>query len=109
MRSEYSTRYVYFAHDGQPTKLIKIGMSVTPTWRLKAIRCHMLFAVPCDYRFAHTLERTIHQEFADLRLPDRRTEGGSEWFRVDNRLSILIRTVRLTRRWPFDGTTVVLP
>ena len=108
MPPEYTTRYVYFAHDGHPLERVKIGMSVSPTGRLKELRCTLLFAIPCTYQFAHVLERTLHQELADVRLPDRRTQGGTEWFRVDDRLSTLIRYVRSTNRWPFDGTKVVV-
>lgn len=102
-------RYVYFAHDGKPRERVKIGMSISPTWRLKELHCTLLFAVPCEYRFAHVLERALHAQLADIRLPDRGVQGGSEWFQVDERLSLLIRYCRTTRRWPFDGTKVVLP
>lgn len=107
-RIRYDVRYVYFAHDGCPRERVKIGMSVHPFWRLKTLHCTLLFAVPCAYRFAPVLERTIHRELDYLRLPDRRFEGGTEWFRVDERLSTLIRTVRTSHRWPFDGTLVVI-
>lgn len=104
----YETRFVYFAHDGHPTRRVKVGMSVEPQHRIRTIRCQMLFAVPCTFDFAPVLEQTIHAELAHLRMPNRRTEGGTEWFHVDDRLATLIRTVRTTRRWPFDGTPVVV-
>ena len=103
-----STRYVYFAHDGVPSRRVKIGISVDPPSRMRALDCDLLFAIPCEHDFAPILERTLHQELAERQIHGRGNRGGhTEWFSVDRRLSRLIQCVRLTRRWPWDGTEVI--
>lgn len=93
------TRYVYFAHDGEPDKRVKIGVSLDPRWRLPEIHCHLIFAVPCNYGYALKLERKLHDRFAALRLPRRPGNGGTEWFSVDNELQTLIDHVLETGVW----------
>lgn len=104
-----AVRYVYFAHDGAPSERVKIGISINPRWRVKTLHCHLLFAIPCEYRFARELEQTIHAELVHLRAEDRGwREGWTEWFTVDERLSSLIQRVRRTGLWPWDYTEVIL-
>lgn len=108
MSSAMGTRYVYFAHDGKPSKRVKIGLSRDVPGRMKALNCQLLFAVPCSYSFARQLEQTLHAEFAPNRVELHR-EGGTEWFLTDARLDALIRYVRTTRTWPWDYSEVMLP
>lgn len=78
--------YVYFAKHAQ-TSLIKIGMSINPIARTKALRTELIGVIAGDQK----REREIHKQFHRLRVMDGAGLPGTEWFKDDPEISDFIK------------------
>ena len=78
--------YVYFIHEIGNLSCFKIGSSLHPEKRIKALntgnkRKLLIYkTIECKAVERNTLERNIHIEFANSRINN---GGGTEWFNID--------------------------
>lgn len=82
--------YIYFIRE-KGTKRYKIGISKSPTRRLKELQTSnsKKLELVCCIRGDSWFETQIHHLFSHLRC-----EGGQEWFRADDGMEKYIQKIK---------------